>query len=166
MAAQSSDQEKNQTKRRPNNTYEWIKYQDVCEAWWDILGGNGEPIFECWSWALVEEVVHELCLRAVKPTIARESKWDREIDCAMRAWALEYFVCQRIGIPIEKEDAVAGADIQQVPYYQMRAALESPWAYDRLKVGVLVDLEVLRITFETEGRDGIREIVESTAHDD
>lgn len=165
MTAQSSDRQNHQTNYMPN-AYAWIKYQDACEAWWDILGGNGEPIFECFSWALVEEVVHELSRRAVQPTIIGELKWEREIDHAKRTWAVEYFVCQAIGIPIEKGDAIAGADIQAVPSDQMEAVLERPWNYEKFVVKVLVELEVLEITFEVEGKDGIREIVESTAHDD
>lgn len=147
------------------NTYEWIKYQDACEAWWAVLGGNGEPAFECFSWALVEEAVHELARRAVQSTVVGELAREREIDHAKRAWVVEYFVCQKIGIPIEKGDAVAGADISSVPSHQMKAELEMPWLYQELTAEVLVKLEVLEATFETEGKDGIRNIVGSNAHD-
>jgi hypothetical protein len=130
-------------KIRPEDGELWRRHIGSCEEWekknrvpLDDLVFNGN------EWALVEHVVHEVShsvtlglsgYEGMGNLVAAEIDalpYNGQVAAERDAWAVEYLVCQKLGIPITPQDVLDGAAIQGVEEHDMQNALDQPEWYE------------------------------------
>ena len=150
MAVQSSDQPKNNDSTPENRA--WEEFLPACLVWCTSVGADDhELIWDDFEWAPVEAAIHELCHAVVigeMPPAPELMKFvtstvnvldhQTQLEQEKRTSTIEYFVCQRLGIPLTDGDIVVAAQVQGVDEQEMWVFLEAFNPQDS-QIGQVID---------------------------